>query len=335
VLVLCACLGASLFACTDNRNVTSPRDRDGTRLAFAPRYTYLGGTYFGEPINRIRLTARDVATDAVVGSLEEDVDPNQQNWELSLEVTLAAPIQVVVTIELVNVSVPDGVETVQWSGETAPIDVAPSRTPQTATPIQLFQGPPSNLGVTSVVITPAGIVIDEGATVTLSAAVAGPQGAQAVWSSADPLVATVDQSGRVTALRDGVAAIYAVAGPRADTATVRVRPVAATVELSPAARQLTSIGQETSFAALVLDPRGNAIADAHVVWAVSDSTIARHLGDGRFVARANGGTDISVSSVSQPSVRALGRLVVSQHAARLTLTPDSATLNAIGARSHP
>jgi hypothetical protein len=167
--VLAACLGAALFACTDNRSLTGPHSGGAARLGFAPRYTYLGGSYFGEPINRIRLTARDLATGAVVGSLVTDVDPNQQNWELALDVDLTSPIQVVVTIELINVNLTTGAENIEWSGQTAPIDVAPAQSPQTATPIQLFQGPPSNLGVTAVVITPGASEIEEGTTTSLTA----------------------------------------------------------------------------------------------------------------------------------------------------------------------
>ena len=126
------CAITALFACTDIRDVSSPRATRPARLAFAPRYALLAGASVGSPINRIRLTAREQATGSVVGTLITDVDPSADAWDLGLDVSLESQIVVIVTIELINVAA--GVETVQWSGVTDPITVAPTQGSPTAAP---------------------------------------------------------------------------------------------------------------------------------------------------------------------------------------------------------
>lgn len=171
-----------LYACSDFTDVAAPGAKPhSARVGFAPSYAFLGNaSYVGDPINRIRLTARNQSTGEVVGSLVTDVDPNAQDWNLALDITLNSQIEIVVTIELINVV--GGVESVQWSGRTNPISVAPAQPTQTTTPVTLYQGPPANLTVTGVVIAPDSAALTEGSTTQFTASITGGNGAHAVWS---------------------------------------------------------------------------------------------------------------------------------------------------------
>src|SRR5690606_24090762 len=51
------------------------------RLAFAPRFAHLGASNAAtEPINRIRLTAREQSSGALLGRQVLDVDPDANGW---------------------------------------------------------------------------------------------------------------------------------------------------------------------------------------------------------------------------------------------------------------
>src|SRR5437868_1427795 len=61
-----------------------------TRLQIHPRYaaTAAARASATTPINLIVITARDVASSQVVGSLDQSVDPNATSWDLTLDLTL-------------------------------------------------------------------------------------------------------------------------------------------------------------------------------------------------------------------------------------------------------
>src|SRR5689334_11956179 len=103
-LALVAICVLGLFtSCTDISQLSSPPGR-GPRIGIIPRYSLVSGAYMGDPINRIRLTARNKATNEIVGTLVTDVNPANDNWDLSLDVSISDQVEVVVTIELVNVT---------------------------------------------------------------------------------------------------------------------------------------------------------------------------------------------------------------------------------------
>lgn len=297
-------------------------------IAFEPHFNYLGSSSFA-PINRIRLTARSAITNAVLVVDTVDVDPSDTEWALSLDVPADAG-SVVVLIELINVV--GLTETIEWSGLTEPITVQSGQTTQSQ-PVNLFQGPPGNLGVTSVVITPNGGTVVEGELVQLTPTItSSTPGSVAVWSSLDTLVATVNSNGMVTTRRNGSARIIAVAGPRADTVVINATQRVASIVVTPDTQRVTSIGNEVTFVARVLDPRGAEIPGAGITWSVTNGTVAEHLGNGRFRARANGTTIITATSTSTPTVKRDGVFVVAQRAASMTIEPASAALTALGAQ---
>lgn len=289
------------------------------------------GADAGAAVNRIRLVARERATNQELGRTVTDVDASAAEWQLSIDLKLpnAALTNVVVTIELLNVA--GGVETAEWSG-SATVTVSPGQTQSPAT-LELFRGPLGNLTITAVRISGAVASVIEGSTLQLSASAEGASSAtQIFWGALDPTVATVSSSGAVQTLLPGRARIVAVAGPRADTVSITVLQRQAAVQVTPDLVTLAGLGAVGAFTARIVDPRGAPISGAGVNWSVADAGIAESLGNGQFRARGSGSTTVSAVSQNNPALRASTRLVVEQRTGSIELSPAERTLSSIGAR---
>lgn len=82
--------------------------------------------------------------------------------------------------------------------------------------------------VNRVEVTPATTTVDVGGAFRLTATVYDSRGnvipgAQVAWASSDTRIATVDDTGRVLGVKDGLVIITATSGDKAGTASVRVR----------------------------------------------------------------------------------------------------------------
>lgn len=75
----------------------------------------------------------------------------------------------------------------------------------------------------SVSVAPQSLAVEEGSTGQLTATVS-PQGREVTWSSSNDNVASVDQNGLVTGVRQGTAYITAKVGSRSATALVTITP---------------------------------------------------------------------------------------------------------------
>jgi hypothetical protein len=221
-------LAMTLFtACTDGS--TSPFDPLGetaTRsvsfalaTSFAPAAT---AQATGE-IESARVTVINAKTGAVIDVIVIQLDPNADEWSLNLSVDI--PLQEDFRVELLIelLSFPDGVETVEWSGKTAPIAVQPGTAPTEIRQVGMNRGPPANLGVTAVGFVNPPSLLFVGDQATLNATVTGGgSGTTVFFISLDPEVADVTPGGLLTALAPGNARIVVEAGPKADTIAVRV-----------------------------------------------------------------------------------------------------------------
>jgi uncharacterized protein YjdB len=69
-------------------------------------------------------------------------------------------------------------------------------------------------------------------------------------------------------------AITAAADGVAGAATLTVRQVVASIEVTPAEATLTAVGATQQFLAISRDGNGNAVADAVLVWDSSDPGVA-------------------------------------------------------------
>ena len=155
------------------------------------------------------------------------------------------------------------------------------------------------------------------------------------WTSSAPEVATVDQTGRVTALKSGEAVIGATLGALKSEGKLKVS-IPATVTLTPPTLEFKEPGQIAVIEAKVADDAGNVLAGKAVDWDSSDLKVARVVG-GRVSAMAPGKAVITASldtikataevTVKSVEVPAFNKLVVKPATVKLK-TGGTATLTA-------
>jgi uncharacterized protein YjdB len=323
---------ASVLSCVDGSAPVGPDTLTPVAsLALVPVFPKEAQGIESAPINLIRLTAREVPSEVVVAQVITTVDPNASQWELGIDVPLdgGAGVQYVLEIELVNRT--GSVETVQWSGRTAPLALTPGTSLETRE-VAVLRGPLDNLSVTAVVIEGPSQVAEQ-EPFTLRALVqtsqAGTQPA-VFWTALDPAIATMGSDGQGQALRAGTARIQAQAGAVTVTHTITVTPVPTTVQVTPASAELTAAGQVAQFSASVRDRSGTAIPGAQVTWSVADDRIVESLGGGQFRARGAGSTTVTATAVANPALSASAGVVVRLTPVEVVVSPASATLNLVG-----
>ena len=188
--------------------------------------------------------------------------------------------------------------------------------------------------VERITVTPdSATLTSSGATVQLEAVVydidgAVIPGAPVVWSSNDPVVATVNADGLVTAVSNGTTQITAASGGVSTSASIVVDQEAGSITITPASATLNSVGQTVQLEAEVYDVDGAAIPDAPVVWSSNDPSVSTVDAAGLVTAVSNGTTQITATTSG--SVSASARIVVDQDAGGVTITPASATLTSVG-----
>ncbi|HCT29184.1 MAG TPA: hypothetical protein DIW31_00255, partial [Bacteroidales bacterium] len=123
------------------------------------------------------------------------------------------------------------------------------------------------------------------------------------WSTSFPTIATVDATGKVTAVSIGTTVITATSvenGTISSTCTINVVPIAVTgITLSNATLNM-NIGETRSITVSAIAP-ANA-TNKMVSWSSSDPTKAKVNALGKITAIGSGTVDIIATSVSDPSV---------------------------------
>ena len=155
--------------------------------------------------------------------------------------------------------------------------------------------------VASVAVLPSAATLVIGGTVTLQTvaydASANPlSGRSIVWASSASQVATVDASGKVTAIAAGTATVTGtVEGKTASSAiTVTVTPVAA-VAVTPGSAAL-DVGASRAFTAVATDANGNTLAGRPVTWASANTSIATVSTAGLVTGTGAGTTNITATA---------------------------------------
>ena len=159
----------------------------------------------------------------------------------------------------------------------------------------------------------------------LSAAGSAITDAAVSWSSLSAGVAAVDASGRVTARAAGTARIVAASGPLADTATVVVRQVVASVAVSPSA-PVVQEGATQQVSATARDANGNDIAGAAFTWTSSNTAAATVNGSGLVSGVAAGVSYVTASAGGKNAVATV--TVAGLPVATVAVTPASASIAA-------
>ena len=115
------------------------------------------------------------------------------------------------------------------------------------------------------------------------------------WKSSDTTIATVDETGKVTAVKAGGVTITATADGKTEECQVTVEPVAVTgVSLSPEAVQL-AVGTTTTLKATVAPDNAT---NQKVTWSSSRPEVATVEGNGLITAKAIGQAEIEVKTAA-------------------------------------
>jgi uncharacterized protein YjdB len=158
---------------------------------------------------------------------------------------------------------------------------------------------PPVIAVQSVTVAPDEIALIEGAQQQLAATVL-PEDATSkdiVWSSSAPDVATVDESGKVTAVAAGLAIIKATCGGKEGTCAVTVSTPIPVETVSVAPETLTlKPGEGADLTATVLPADAT---DQTIVWTSSDEAVATVSETGHVTAVATGSAIITATCGGQ------------------------------------
>jgi uncharacterized protein YjdB len=153
------------------------------------------------------------------------------------------------------------------------------------------------------------------------------------WSSSDPTVASVSQTGVITGIASGSAQITVLSEGQTAHANVIVSPPSvASVNVSLAS-EVINTGQMTQATAVVRDPKGNTLTGRSVVWSsrsfatatVSNSGIVKGIARGMAAITAvvdgvEGSATIQVESASTPTVASI----------TVSITPSSIAVGQTG-----
>ncbi|WP_420636426.1 leucine-rich repeat domain-containing protein [Candidatus Palauibacter sp.] len=148
-------------------------------------------------------------------------------------------------------------------------------------------------------------------------------GVSVTWASSSAGVATVNASGRVTAVADGVATITAASGSASGSASVTVAQEVSEVAVSPAADTLLR-GETRQLEAEARDANGHAVAGAELTWASSDTSVISVDSTGLATAVAEGAavvTAVSAGVAGRAELR-----VLPPEPATVVVTPAADTI---------
>ncbi|MEP7345660.1 MAG: Ig-like domain-containing protein, partial [Gemmatimonadaceae bacterium] len=153
--------------------------------------------------------------------------------------------------------------------------------------------------VSSVTVTPSSAVINVGLTVDLNARVLDNYGRpvvlkKVVWSSSNPAVATVTNSGIVRGVSPGGVIITATSGGKSGTATITVSQPSSSVTLDLAPVTIT-VGFPLQAVATPRDASGTPVTGRTIVYQSSNPAVASVSTSGAIVGIVAGVTDISAT----------------------------------------
>jgi len=153
-----------------------------------------------------------------------------------------------------------------------------------------------------VVVTPESVVFTAlQETLRLAAEVRDQQGRvmsgiAVVWSSSDPSIAPVDQSGLARAVAIGTATITASAAGASDGAQITVRQDVVSVAVTPRTVSL-AVGDTVRLSAEARDANGNAVSEGAFLWGSDRADVATV--DSTGLVRALGAGEATIAATSE------------------------------------
>lgn len=169
------------------------------------------------------------------------------------------------------------------------------------------------LPVSAVTLNETSTALVVGNTKQLTATVvpANADDSTVTWKSGNTNVATVDQTGKVTAVGVGTTTITATAGGKSATCTVTVTAKPVPIEAIALLRRRRS--PVAGSISLSRSSRPQTPRSADVVWTSSDRTIATVDANGRVRGVAEGKVTITVTSTADRSITASCTVTVTKN----------------------
>lgn len=192
--------------------------------------------------------------------------------------------------------------------------------------------------VDRVEVSPASVSIRPGSAQTLSGVAKNASGnlvpltaAKTRWVSSDATVASVDSTGKVTAIKEGATTITFTdtesgkSGTSLITVTNTVAGTVDRVEVAPATNPMT-VAQTKTLTVTLRDAANNALPAGAGTWASSDATVASVDSTGRVTALKVGSTNITFTHTASGKVGTATVTVSAATVNSVTINPASTSL---------
>ena len=149
------------------------------------------------------------------------------------------------------------------------------------------------------------------------------------WTTLDPDSAQVDtRTGIVTGIGVGIGRIVARMDGATDTADVRVTDDPVTLEATPGAATMTSVGDTILLRVTGRNALGRVVAGpVRLEWGTPDSAVVKSVGDGRVVALAPGLAQVTATAGAAADTVAV---TVQNVPTTVDITPATAALTSLG-----
>ena len=146
------------------------------------------------------------------------------------------------------------------------------------------------------------------------------QDAELMWTSEDPVVASVDEQGVVTAHMEGETSITVTSGALSASIRITVGQQTSRIVVSPDSVDMTSIGDTIQLIATAFDMGDREVPGAELTWTSEDPTVATVNNQGVVTAQMNGQTLVTVT---WKDVSASVTVTVEQQAHRILAAPQT------------
>ena len=145
------------------------------------------------------------------------------------------------------------------------------------------------------------------------------------WTSSKPSVATVDENGKVTAVSNGTAKIYARSTDDTnlcDSCTVTVKTLAKSIQMSKSSLDMI-VGEQMSLSTTV---RPATTSDKRCTWTSSNPNVATVSSSGNVTAVSTGVTTITATTIDGSNLTAKSSVTVTNPVISVSLNKQEASL---------
>src|SRR5690348_2114584 len=182
----------------------------------------------------------------------------------------------------------------------------------------------------TVVVSPASVSIQPRQTAQLTASVRDPNGqtmsTTVSWSTGDPSLAAVSNTGLVTGVSTGTTTVTASAGKKKTKIKVTVAGVsAASVAIAPSSVSLTQ-GATAQLSTTVKDTSGNVLTGMIVTWSSSNTNVATVSSSGLVTALAAGNATITATADGVSGTASVAVQSLPVPVASVSMSPSSASM---------